>query len=358
VKVWVSWPRPFIQVIPYGKLKVLVEKETPSRVIIVMRMQLLKTDSTATTVTDTAVVVEQVRPDEHPVAVYLASLAPGSRRTMKQALRVIVSVVAPGATVDAFPWSSLAFQHVSAIRSRLAESYSPTNANKMLAALRGVLRASFFLGQMKAEKFTSAIAVKSIRGVRVVRGRAVSQDELRAMFSVCSSSTPSGARDAALLAVTYGAGLRRDEVVQLDIANFDRRTGTLTVNGKGNKERTAYVTNGSRSALESWLALRGEIEGPLFVPVNKANRVCVRRMTDQAVYMIFKRLASKAKVERFCPHDLRRTFIGDLLDRGADIVTVQALAGHASVNTTSRYDRRGERTRRRAAEMLHVPFEG
>ncbi len=344
-----------MKVVPQQIVQMLVEKAPPSRVITVMRMQILATDSIESAITDLTL-VREVRPDEHPVAVYLASLAPGSRRTMKQALRVIVSVVAPGATVEAFPWSSLAFQHVSAIRVRLAEGYSPTSANKILAALRGVLRASFFLGQMEAGTFTRAVAVKSIRGVRVVRGRAVSHDELRAMFSVCATATPSGARDAALLAVTYGAGLRRDEVVRLDIDNFDRRTGTLTVKGKGNKERTAYVTNGSRSALESWLALRGEIEGPLFVPVNKADRVHVRRMTDQAVYMIIKRLASKAGVERFSPHDLRRTFVGDLLDAGADITTVQALAGHASVNTTSRYDRRGERTRRRAAELLHVPF--
>ena len=318
-------------------------------------MQLLKTDSTVNTGTDIAV-VEQVRPDEHPVAVYLASLAPGSRRAMRQALGVIANLVSPGATVEVFPWSNLAFQHVAAIRSRLAGGYSPATSNKILAALRGVLRASFSLGQMEASTFTRAVAVKSIRGERVVRGRAVSQDELRAMFSVCRTSTPSGARDAALLAVTYGAGLRRDEVVRLDADNYDRRAGTLTVKGKGNKERTAYVTNGSRSALESWLAHRGENAGPLFVPVNKANRLETRRMTDQAVYMILKRLASKAQVKRFSPHDLRRTFIGDLLDAGVDIATVQALAAHASVNTTARYDRRPERTRRRAAELLHVPF--
>jgi site-specific recombinase XerD len=92
-------------------------------------------------------------------------------------------------------------------------------------------------------------------------------------------------------------------------------------------------------------------------PVSGRGRPLVnRRMTDQAVLLLLRRRATQAKVATFTPHDLRRSFISDLLDAGADMVTVQKLAGHANVQTTARYDRRGEEAKRRAVELLRVPF--
>ena len=79
-------------------------------------------------------------------------------------------------------------------------------------------------------------------------------------------------------------------------------------------------------------------------------------MTAQAVAELVVRLARKASVAGFSCHDLRRSFISDMLDSGADIVSVAALAGHSSPAITAKYDRRGERARRKAAELIHVPF--
>jgi len=178
------------------------------------------------------------------------------------------------------------------------------------------------------------------------------------MNACTADPTPAGARDAAMLAILT-AGLRRSEVVNLDNSDFDATTRALTIRGgKGRVERVTYLPNGVTRAVTDWLAIRGNAPGPLLYPLNKAKRIIVRRMSEQAVMFALQRRATLASVATFSPHDLRRTFISDLLDAGADIVTVQKLAGHASPSTTSKYDRRGEAAKRQAVDLLHVSYPG
>ena len=143
----------------------------------------------------------------------------------------------------------------------------------------------------------------------------------------------------------------------MDLSDYDRETEEIKVRGgKGRKDRITYASGGAAEAFEAWAHLRGGENGPLFYPINKGDKVQVRRMSDQAIYNILRRLGMKIKTEKFAPHDMRRTFIGDLLDAGADLSAAQQLAGHANVQTTARYDRRGERAKKRAASLLHVPY--
>jgi site-specific recombinase XerD len=79
-------------------------------------------------------------------------------------------------------------------------------------------------------------------------------------------------------------------------------------------------------------------------------------MTNQAIYNLLAKRAELAGVKEFSPHDMRRTFVSDLLDAGADITTVAKMAGHSSVTTTARYDRRGEQAKQKAAGLLHIAY--
>jgi site-specific recombinase XerD len=311
----------------------------------------------------------------HPVAVYLASLnSANSRRVMRNALRTILGILVErdaGSLSDEdilrVPWHNLRYEHVQAVRARLHEQYSASTVNRMLSALRGVLREAWRLGYMDAETLQRTIDIKNVRGETVPSGRDLASGEILSLVNAClqDKHPAMGVRDAAIIGILYVCGIRRSEVAQLRLADFNPVNGALMVQGKGNKQRYVYVTGGAFQALQDWLVWRGDEAGALFLPTRKGGKI-VRRVEDdgylrginaQTVYDMLKKRGKQAGVENFSPHDLRRTFVGDLLDRGADLVTVQKIAGHANANTTARYDRRGERTKQEAAQRLHFPYQ-
>jgi integrase len=299
--------------------------------------------------------------DQNPAAVYLAGLnSARSRTTQRQALQTVAEVLTGRPDILAVQWQAVRFQHTAALRAHLAGRYAPATANRLLCAVRGVLKSAWRLGLMTAEEYRRAADIESVTGETLPAGRALAAGEIAALLAHCENDqTPAGARDAALICCMYPAGLRREEVVNLDLADFDPETGALTVrHGKRNKARITYLVNGARRALADWIGLRGNEPGPLFFPINKGGRLQPRRMTHQAVYNTLAKRGELAGVKDFSPHDLRRTFISDLLDAGADIAIVAKLAGHASVTTTQRYDRRPEAKKQKAAELLHVPYHG
>jgi site-specific recombinase XerD len=297
--------------------------------------------------------------DRHPAAVYLARLAPGSRPAMARALTVLAELASGGAEDPlSLAWAELRYQHTAALRAELAERYAPATANKTLAALRGVLAEAWRLGLLAAEDYHRAADLPSIRATVLPRGRALELGEVRALLEACARErSAAGTRDAAMIAVLYGAGLRRAEIASLELGDYEAGQGALRVrSGKGRKQRMVYLADGAVRALQAWLAVRGEGPGALFYPLTRVGRIFERRMTGQAVLYMLRRRGAQAKVGAFSPHDLRRTFIGDLLEAGADLSTVQQLAGHATVQTTARYDRRGEATKKKASGLLHVPY--
>lgn len=291
--------------------------------------------------------------------VYLAALAPTGRRSMRGALDQVARMLG---AVDAFSfsWALLQHEHVTAIRSKLLENHKPKSVNKALCAIRGVMRAAWRMGSIDAEHYQRVRDVPSVRGTTLPAGRALGPGELGALIGVCvADPSPAGARDAAIIALGYGAGLRRAELAGLDMGALqvdDGEVMTFRVMGKGSKERLIYLDGGAGELVRDWLRVRGQAAGPFFWRGLPGGRlVGGQGLTAQSVRNVVVRRARAAGV--ICtPHDLRRSFVSDLLDSGVDIATVAAMAGHASVQTTARYDRRGEVAKRRAARSLHVPY--
>jgi integrase len=313
---------------------------------------------TATTGHTIEVIVGADPLDHNPAAVYLAGLSEGSRRTMRQALDAIAAMVASGADALTLPWPEIRYQHAAAIRSELVGRYAPATANKMLSALRGALKAAWLLGLVDAEAYRKAASVANVEGEALPAGRSIARGELQALMDACAADPgAAGVRDAAMVGLLYSCGLRVGELCALDVGDYDQETGELAIRvAKRGKQRLAHVLNGAAEALADWLDVRGEGGGALFYPVRRGGHVWPGRLTPQAVAYVLKRRARQAGVKALSPHDFRRTFVGDLLDAGADLVTVQKLAGHASPTTTARYDRRPEAAKRRAVELLHVPY--
>lgn len=309
-------------------------------------------------------------PSENPVSAYLASLSESSRRPMRTSLETVARFVSGGrAAAMELAWWRLRYQHTTLIRSTLAERYAPATANLMLSALRGVLKSCFRLGYMSADDHQRAADVPPVRGSRLPPGRSIERGELYSLFRVCCMDLKKarGARDAAIFALLYVCGLRRSEVVALDLSHYDPDSLEVRVRGKGNKERMVYAEGGADRAVNAWISLRGGATGALLLPVNKGGKIIHERrdadgessparMSDQAIYDVVKRRQKEAGVKKLSPHDFRKTFVGDLLDAIGDLSAAQQLAGHADPGTTARYDRRGERAKRKAASHLHVPY--
>ncbi|MDZ7970491.1 MAG: tyrosine-type recombinase/integrase [Nostoc sp. DedSLP03] len=295
---------------------------------------------------------------EHPAQVYLATLSPGSRPAMRQALNAIARLLT-NSSCDAMTlnWAALRYKHTAAIRSVLSEKYAPAYVNKVLSALRRVLKEALRLEIMDAVDFARAVDIPNVKVTKQLRGRVLTAEEIAQLMQTCfDDPTPTGYRDAAIFAILRGSGVRRSEAVNLDLSDFEENTGAIQVRaGKGGKDRTVYLPESGLTVVSDWLLLRGYEAGPLLCHVNRGSRIVRRRLTSQAVLFILQKRGAQAFVANFSAHDFRRTFISELLDAGEDISTVQRLAGHANSDQTARYDRRGEETKRRAVQKLTIP---
>ena len=248
---------------------------------------------------------------------------------------------------------------------------SPNTINRVLASIRwwarkiGDLAFEQKLDSSMREEIVVQSAriaqVKDVSGSRGQRGRHIESGELSALMRACAEDkSPAGIRDAAIIGLAWTTGMRRAEISNLtikDMVLIGENEYDVIICGKGDKVRTAYIYNGAALALTDWLMIRGNEDGPAFLSINSGGRIQTGHGvgTEALAQMLAKRIR-QAGVSSVMWHDFRRTFAGNLLDSGADLVTVQKLLGHSSPATTSNYDRRGDEVKRKAVRILHVPY--
>ena len=298
-----------------------------------------------------------------PAQAYLNTLSPSGRRSQHTALNNLAYIFSGGEMNEAlnFHWELLRYEHTSGLAAYMVDiGYAKSSVNKHLVALRRVLAESYQRGLYADHNdYYRAAGVKSLRSETLPRGRTLRMEELRALIRTClaDENNPTlGVRDAAVITVLYAAAVRRQEVVDLNLADLDLKEARIRILGKGSKKRQVYLQADAVGALQNWLDLRGKQLGPLFTRVTKSGRVMFKRLTPQAVYYLLKHRQTQAGLDDFTPHDLRRTSITDLLSAQVDVLTVSAIAGHASADTTKRYDRRSDENKKAAAQRLPSPF--
>ncbi|HSN68121.1 MAG TPA: site-specific integrase [Thermoanaerobaculia bacterium] len=278
-----------------------------------------------------------------PMALYLLSLqSKESRRTQRSALKYVAAMLG----VERIPWEAVTYAHALAVRDRLGETLAPATAQRYFAAFRGVLREAWRSRLLDDEEWRRIDDISAPKGSSPDTGRSLSGPEIRRLLAACPN-TYEGRRDAALVALSVFAGLRRFEVAGLDLADFNEDTGELHIRGKGRKERTVRLATLARGIVVDWLVLRGGNPGPLLYSRTKGSPIGY-----STVDAILKRIAARAKVDHFTPHDFRRTFVTRILEMTGDLAIAQKAAGHAQPATTVRYDKRKAEAAMAATERL------
>jgi integrase/recombinase XerC len=215
------------------------------------------------------------------------------------------------------------------------QKYSKATIARRIAAVRSWFRFLCRQGTVEVNP------VDGLRGPRQDKNLPLflSEDALSRLLETPPSGTPLGLRDRAILETLYSAGLRVGELTGLNIEDVDLDAGLATIRGKGKRERLAPLGKPALAALKRWLQWRegvakGKLRATPAVFLNKNGS----RLTPRSVGRLLEKYLALAGLDpRTSPHTLRHSFATHLLDRGADIRSVQELLGHRSLGTTQIY---------------------
>ena len=212
--------------------------------------------------------------------------------------------------------------------------------NQQLAAVRRLSHEAADAGLLSPDLAAGISRVKGVKQLGQRSGNWLSLEQSSNVLSLARGNAVREKRDYAMLALLLGCGLRRSELVGLQMSDVQKRQehwAIVDLIGKGGHIRTVPIPAWAKQALDEWTTAAGIRDGKIFRAVSRADRVWGKGISQNVVWYVVKACCEKAGLERIAPHDLRRTCAKLCHSSGGELEQIQFLLGHASVQTTERY---------------------
>ncbi|MGL1956090.1 MAG: site-specific integrase [Colwellia sp.] len=290
--------------------------------------------------------------EKNPAIVFANSLS--SKKSSKITLRVInyLCKIINNSNHLTFNWSKISYSQIIELRKKLVDKeLKAKSINSYISTMKSVSREAWRIEIINIDTYMRIKDIQQIKGNSESTGKALSSHEINKILNFKSNKIID-IRDSAIIAVGYGAGLRCFELAKIKYNDINENQ--IYINGKNRIERTVYLPKPALKKLNEWLKIRGSHKGSIFCAMLKNEKISERQLSNRRIAEIIDKRCKKIGIDRFTPHDLRRSFATNLLENGVDVFTVQKLMRHANINTTIIYDKRSEKTAKEAIELL--PF--
>jgi len=205
-----------------------------------------------------------------------------------------------------------------------------------IVVLRSLLK--YLLKQNRSVLAPEAIELPKSRGRQVTHLTVAEIDRFLATINQANQDPELAARDLALFTTIFHAGLRLSEALNLRKNNLDTESSSLVITGKGGKVRSVFLSQQSRKKIKRYLQVRGQDENPFLFVASKNKRKISGALTSRMVQHLTRKYALTAGLEKkITPHVFRHSFATEVLFKGGDLRSVQAMLGHSNLSTTQIY---------------------
>jgi integrase len=273
---------------------------------------------------------------EHAKTAVLNSLTSASgQRTYDHAIREFVAWYCSE--------PRLAFNRTVVLRYRIhleQRGYAPATVNLRLAAVRRIAYEAADAGLLSPELAAGIRRVKGVRRIGVRLGNWLTPEQGRRLLEATTPASPREVRDQAMVAMLIGCGLRRGELLALQLESIQQREEHWVIAdlvGKAGHVRTVPIPSWVKHAVDAWTAAAPITDGRIFRAINKAGRVWGDGMSPKVLWDVVRAAAARAGIDKLAPHDLRRTCARLCHLAGGELDQIQFLLGHVSIQTTERY---------------------